>query len=96
MAQFDVYAGSSGYLLDVQSDLIDSFSTRLVVPLVEEGIAIPHPRFNPLLQIGDRTYVMATQYLGAIPRNELREQVANVRNDYDRIIAAVDMIVRGF
>lgn len=34
MARFDVYknAGGSGYLLDVQADLLNHLNTRIVVP----------------------------------------------------------------
>ncbi|MDG4878834.1 CcdB family protein [Mesorhizobium sp. WSM4935] len=35
MARYDVFASGieGGYLLDVQSDLLDHFKTRVVVPL---------------------------------------------------------------
>ncbi len=45
MTQFDVYenandetAGTVPYLLDVQTDLLDSLSTRVVVPLVTSSV----------------------------------------------------------
>ncbi|MBS1183360.1 MAG: plasmid maintenance protein CcdB, partial [Proteobacteria bacterium] len=36
MARFDVFPnpGGSGYLLDVQADLLDGLNTRIVVPLL--------------------------------------------------------------
>jgi toxin CcdB len=36
MARYDVFASGieGGYLLDVQSDLLDHFKTRVVVPLL--------------------------------------------------------------
>jgi toxin CcdB len=36
MARFDVYKGTraSGLLLDIQSDLLDEFGSRVVVPLM--------------------------------------------------------------
>ena len=44
MAQYDVVRNpeGSGYLLDVQSDLLDGLTTRLVVPLMPQTQA-PKP-----------------------------------------------------
>lgn len=44
MAQYDVFLNSdgSGYLLDVQSDLLDGLATRLVIPLLPASQA-PKP-----------------------------------------------------
>lgn len=56
MAQFDVFRNpeGSGYLLDVQSDLLDGLSTRLVIPLLP-ALQAPRPaaRLNPVVNIKD-------------------------------------------
>ena len=40
MAKYDVYRRTEqdGYLLDVQTDLLDELKTRVVVPLIAAGI----------------------------------------------------------
>jgi toxin CcdB len=61
MARFDVYrnAGGTGYLLDVQSDLLRGFNTRVVVPLLPlTEFPKPAKRLNPVFEVegilGDR------------------------------------------
>ena len=43
MARFDVYRNpeGSGYLLDVQADLLSDLNTRVVVPLIPAELAPP-------------------------------------------------------
>ena len=70
MAQYDVFRNpeGSGYLLDVQSDLLDGLSTRLVIPLLP-ALQAPRPaaRLNPVVNIKDEAHVMATQFIAAVP-----------------------------
>lgn len=59
MAQFDVFENPNKatnqaipYLLDVQADLLDSLSTRVVVPFLAAsamGFALPYPTFRKSL-----------------------------------------------
>lgn len=68
MAQYDVFLNpeGSGYLLDVQSDLLDGLSTRLVIPLLPSSQAPkPAARLNPVMNIKDEAHVMATQFMGS-------------------------------
>ena len=46
MAKFDFFPdpGSDGYLLEVQSDLLDGLNTRVVVPLIARAPKRPDPR----------------------------------------------------
>ncbi|WP_318012467.1 MULTISPECIES: CcdB family protein [unclassified Mesorhizobium] len=41
MARYDLYrnAGGSGYLVDVQSDLLERLNTRVVIPLMPPDTA---------------------------------------------------------
>ena len=57
MARFDVFAGriEGSYLLDVQSDLLDNFKTRVVVPLLPVATAPPQMReLHPTFEINGR------------------------------------------
>ena len=98
MATYDIYQGERGYLLDVQSDLLDSLNTVLVVPLMPLDIA-PKParRLNPIFEIAGRQYCMVTQYMAATPTRALGRPMGNLKVAYyDQIKAAIDMVFLGF
>ena len=99
MARYDRYRlrEQAGYLLDVQTDLIDRLQTRVVVPLLPTG-STPPPvrRLNPVFDIGGIRYVMATPLLAAVPATELEASQANLSMHHDQIVAALDMLFQGF
>lgn len=99
MAQFDVFRNpeGSGYLLDVQSDLLDGLSTRLVIPLLP-SLQAPKPatRLNPVVNIKDEAHVMATQFMAAVPQKLLTAHVTTLAPMRDDITAAIDMLTHGF
>ena len=98
MAQFDVYRLADGELaVDVQTDLIEDFDSRVVVPLMLPGIApVAHRRLNPTIEVEGRAYVMVSQFIIAVDRRELGRPIANVKSRYDSIKTAFDMIFLGF
>ncbi len=99
MARYDVYAnaGSDGLMLDVQTDLLDGLSTRIVVPLLPVKTA-PKPavRLNPVFTIAGKRFVMATQYLAAVPTKLLKTRVTTLEKEHVPIIGALDMVFHGF
>lgn len=97
MARFDVYRSRSGdeLLLDCQSDLLDHFQTRFVVPLVERGVATETKRLHPIFSIGGEERIMATQLASAIGKRELGDRITNLSDHHDSIIAAIDMLISG-
>ena len=99
MAQYDLYRmpNIDGFLLDLQSDLIDGLPTRVVVPLypMEPGIR-PVKRLHPTFQIEGRSYVMATHQVAAVPKAELSSPLTNLRGKYDDITRAIYMLFQGF
>ncbi len=99
MAQYDVFQNpeGSGYLLDVQSDLLDGLSTRLVIPLLLASQA-PRPatRLNPVMRIGDESHIMVTQFMAAVPHKLLQTQITSAAWMRDEITAAIDMLTHGF
>jgi len=98
MAQFDVYKnpGGKGFLLDIQADLLDELDTRVVVPLLPHA-RLPRPakRLNPVFAINNGRFVMATQYLAAVPAEELAQRVGSLGHHRTDIIAAVDVLLAG-
>lgn len=103
MAQFDVYLNPNPatcklipYLLDVQAELLDTLTTRVVAPLVladEMGLAAK--RLNPQFKIKGTAVVMSTAELAGIANRSLGEKVSSLKNKRDEIIAALDMLFTG-
>lgn len=99
MARYDVFAapGGTGYLLDVQADVLAQLNTRIVVPLMPRGAApIPAKRLNPIFEIGAEAHVMVTQFMTAVPRALLRGPVTNLAAQDSEIMAALDLVLIGF
>lgn len=99
MSRFDVCRNESGsgYLLDVQSDLLSGLNTRMVVPLLPKSEApLPAERLNPEFEIEDTKVIMATQYMAAVPGSELKLAICNVAGQQHEISTALDMLFLGF
>ena len=98
MAQYDVHAlrRSGRYVLDCQSDLVDEFETRFVVPLLPMGeTPRPLPRLAPVFTVDGRDLLMATQYAAAIPKRELGPRVASLAERHFEIDRALEMLLHG-
>jgi toxin CcdB len=99
MARFDVYENptGSGYLLDVQSDLLSGINTRVVVPLLPlKSAPKPASRLNPVFDIRKTRVAMVTQFMAAVPGSELTTPVASLSTEAHRIVDALDMLFFGF
>lgn len=104
MAQFDVYRNPNAatraripYLLDVQSDLLDPLTTRIVVPLCKPDVLSGKPaeRLNPAFEVEGRKLLMLTPELAGVSRKALGEQVTNLAAERAAIIAALDLVLTG-
>jgi len=99
MAKYDVYRtdGVSGWLLDVQSDILEPLNTRIVVPLMPLASA-PQPakRLNPVFEISGERVVMVTQFASAIQMAGIGKPVANLDANFEEITSALDMLFHGF
>jgi toxin CcdB len=98
MARHDVYANpnGSGYLIDVQADLLGNLSTRLVVPMMSVSDSPPVlNRLNPIFDIQSERCVMVTQFLAAVPASILKTPVTSLVQSDAEIMAALDMALTG-
>lgn len=90
--------GVDGFVLNVQADLLASLATLVVVPLLPIKV-MPQPmtRLNPVFKIAGDHFVMLTQALAAVSRQELGVSVGRLGEDrhYD-ITQALDMLLSGF
>jgi toxin CcdB len=98
MPEFALHAlAEGGMVVDVQSDLLESFSTRVVIPLVALEHAPRAPRrLNPVIEVGGEPLILAAHLLAALPRAALGRPVGSLAHERDRIRAALDMLFLGF
>ena len=97
MAQYDVYAYGNGFLIDVQSDLLDQMNTRVVVPLLPVAEApLKITRLNPVFALDGADYVLMPQHMAAITVRELGSTNSNMSARHDEIRGALDVVYIGF
>ncbi len=97
-AQFDVYQLSDKTLVVIlQSDIVDTFRSRLVAPLVPAKKAgrVLHG-LNPVVEISQQHYVLMPQLAGAVALSELITHVCSLTAIRDEIIRALDLLFTGF
>jgi toxin CcdB len=101
MAQFDVFQNPRGglfaLLLDVQSDLLGSLASRVVVPMAttrKYGVK-PISRLNPTVKHDGTEYVLVVQELAAVPIAALGKRVMSLASRRADIIAALDVLITG-
>ena len=105
MAQFSIYANTNPiskniypYLLDVQSPLLDSLETRLVIPLAlkskfkEKAIK----NLTPVLAIKSNEYLLLTPQMAAIHKNQLGLFIEDCSQFRNIIVSSIDFLITGF
>jgi toxin CcdB len=98
MAQFDIYNAprGPGYWLDCQTELMDEFSTRFIVPLVpNDGSIKPSRHLNPVFEIAGKQFVMLTHLAGAVLASELGNLAGSLAAQRYEILNALDFLLTG-
>ena len=105
MARFDVYenpgkhAGTTPYLLDVQSELLDELDTRMVVPLRHrehfKNVVLPQ-LLTPIFMIQGQEFLLETPKMGAVPRRLLKSRVTSLEEKRVQIMGALDFLFQGY
>ncbi len=104
MAQFTVHRNPNPeskalypFLLDVQSDLISSLGTRVVVPLclasAMKGKLIK--TLMPVFEIDGKQYAMLTPQLAGVAKKQIGVKVADLAHHRGEIVAALDLLITG-
>jgi toxin CcdB len=98
MARFDVYKSGNarGLLLDIQSDLLDEFDSRVVVPLLPAEDMQSVSRLHPVFVINDERYIMSTHLIFAIPVDRLGAKIGSLAQEDLVITSAVDTLLSGY
>jgi len=104
VSQFSLYSNQNPsskrvypYLLDIQSSLVQTLDTRLVIPLVpkdqygSELIA----NLNPVLRVDNREYVVLTQQMAAVSRTVLGACVGEYTAYRQEILSTIDFLITG-
>lgn len=103
MSQFFVYANADAASrrsipcwLNVQSDLIDTAESRVVVPLIApERARTLVGRLMPSLTVAGKRMVMDTGQITNVPMQMLGKQMADLSADRLTIIDALDFLTHG-
>ena len=98
MARFDVYKSGNarGLLLDIQSDLLDEFGSRVIVPLLPAEDMQSVSRLHPEFVINDEHYIMSTHLIFAIPLDRLGAKIGSLAQEDLVITSAVDKLFSGY
>lgn len=98
MARFDIYKAASarGLLLDIQSDLLDEFGSRVVVPLLPAEDVQSVSRLHPVFEINNERYIMSTHLIFAIPLDRLGSKIGSLAQEDLVITSAVDKLFSGY
>ncbi|KAI5914876.1 CcdB family protein [Thauera sp. 2A1] len=77
--------------------LLNHLNTRVVVPMLPRDDPLQPARgLNPVFEIDGRAWVMATQYVPAVPSSLLKAPVARLDAFRAEITTALDMLFQGF
>lgn len=98
MARFDLYEvrSTGGLAVDVQADLLDHLSTRLVIPLLRgPEAAWGIPRLAPQIEVDSTLYTLGTPFMIGVPLKELNGPVGTLSKYEYQISEAVDVLLSG-
>lgn len=96
MARFDCYRVGGTYVVDCQADTLSHLTTRIVAPLLPQDHVPPSlGKLHPVLTVDGETLVLTTHLLSAMPARQLGAPHISLRNEHDRIMAALDMLLTG-
>lgn len=99
MARFHGYRlKSDGFLaLDLQANILSDLPSRIMAPLYPvRDMSWSITRLNPRFLIEGEAHVVATQRMAAIHVSEISENIADLSEFQDTIIAAPDFLFQGF
>lgn len=104
MSQFAVHKNvnararaSYPLLLDIQSDLLSDLHTRVVVPLTRQPALLRKPvtHLTPLLTVDGVSYLLLTPQLAGVAVKDIGEFVADLADQRESIVAAMDFLISG-
>jgi len=102
MSQFSVYsnpnkdtAGAYPYLVDIQNQLLENLSTRIVIPLASSPVDDAIANLCPVIRIKNRRCVLLTQQIACVPAAVLKAPVCSIEDQRYEILNALDFAITG-
>ncbi|HWA92002.1 MAG TPA: CcdB family protein [Rhizomicrobium sp.] len=100
--QFDVFRnplkggrGDRPCIVAIQHIFFDDQPTRIVVPLLVASAIRPQGRLNPAVTVDRMQLYFSPTEMFSLSRRFLRDPVANIEGDRDKLIAAIDLVFTG-
>ncbi|HEX4416434.1 MAG TPA: CcdB family protein [Kofleriaceae bacterium] len=100
MSQFDVFRNRRSnefpLLVDVQSDLHENLTTRLVLPLMARTpLTATRTRLTPVVNVLGSEYIVVTTLAAAVSRAGLGSPIGSLADQRPTLIAALDILITG-
>ena len=104
MSQFTLYknndkstANTYPYFVDVQSELLQTLNTRLVIPLTPLALLDQKAPSHlcPTIHLDEGDFVILTQQMASVPTKVLKESITDISTFRDEIISAIDFLITG-
>lgn len=103
VAQYDVYPNPSRsaqqgvpMVVMVQSDLLESLSTRLVIPLATAEFAGPTPeKLCPLITVQGQRLRALAHFVAPLPARQLQKRIDNIAVQSNALVAVLDVVLSG-
>jgi len=102
--QFDVYENPSPrmrdvypYVVDVQSNLLNSLATRMVIPLCKTSLPANElpKRLCPMLPVKQFVLMLVPFEAAPLDKRLLKQPISNLTNYSAEIIASMDVVISG-
>ena len=102
--QFDVYDNPSPrmrdqypFVVDIQSNLLSSLATRMVVPLAVTSLAAKElpQRLCPVFTMRRKSLMLVPFEAAPLDKRLLKTEIASIRDRASDIIAAMDAVMSG-
>ena len=99
MSRFHLYAGNEGdvYLLDLQTDFLSHYNSRIVAPVVAEAdYDGATAGLNPVIDVKGGAHVVLTHLLSAVPAQTLSNDLGDYSAQADQFTRALDLLFQGY
>jgi len=104
MSQFDVYENTNRksaeqfpFLMEVQSDVFESSTRSIYVPLVlSHTLNDPDNTLNFVFTIDDRNVRFFPLDIASAPRNVVGKKLGSLKQESDKVVAALDLLFARF
>jgi len=104
MSQYSLYKNENKnskktypLFVDVQSDLLDSLNSRVVIPLSlnRETNNTNAKKLCPIFDIEGKNYILLTHQMTSVPCSILKKNSGSLANYRYEILGAIDLLVTG-